>query len=94
MLFFCFIFYIFKLEFLIGVRSSDPFNAKIPSLLLLLRQTGCVCANRHIFQTNQSPKNVGTIHFMFGGRFGVSQKGEEYGSRKTSANFFYQVKVS
>jgi hypothetical protein len=42
----------------------------------LLRQTGCVCANRPLFQhflTNWSAKNVGTIHFLFGGRFGVSQ---------------------
>ncbi len=39
-----------KLEFLIGVQSSDPLNTKRFPILLLLWQAGCECSNRHLFQ--------------------------------------------
>jgi hypothetical protein len=39
--------------------------------------------------SNRSPKNAGTIHFMFGGRFGVSLTGADNGLRSIFlADFF------
>jgi hypothetical protein len=49
----------FKLEFLIGVQSSDPLNTKTPPILLLIRHGLCVLKVPS-FLTNQSPKNVRT----------------------------------
>ncbi len=43
-----------------------------------------------LFSTNRSLKNAGTIHFMFGGRFGVSQTGTE---AQNFGGFFHQIKV-
>jgi hypothetical protein len=40
------------------------------------------------FPTNQSLKSAGTIHFMFGGRFGVFPKGSVDVLRNTSADYF------
>jgi hypothetical protein len=37
---------------------------------------------------DRSPKNAGTIHFMSGRRFGVSQSGSEDGLRGTLSDFF------
>ncbi len=47
----------------------------------------------HSFSTNRSPKNAGTKHFMFGGRFGASKTGAEYGLHSTLADFFHHIKV-
>ncbi len=48
------------------------------------------------FTTNRSPKNVRTKHFMFGGRFGVSQNGcgiwvAQYGTY--FSRVFHQIKM-
>jgi hypothetical protein len=40
------------------------------------------------FPSNRSPKNARTKHFMFEGRFGVSETGSEDGLRSTLADFF------
>jgi hypothetical protein len=46
-----------KLKFLIVVKNSDPLYTKTSSpILLLLRQTGCVCANRQLFKEAISKK--------------------------------------
>jgi hypothetical protein len=43
--------------------------------------------------SNRSPKNTGTVHFMFGGRFGVLQTGSEEGLRRFLADFLQPIKV-
>jgi hypothetical protein len=40
------------------------------------------------FLTKWSTKHVQTIHFMFGGQFGVCQKDKEDGLRALSGDFF------
>jgi hypothetical protein len=91
-----YIFYFFKfqLEFLSVFKVLTHSIQKIPSILLLLRQS-VVCMRKLLsFSTNPSPKNSGTIHFMFGGRFGVFQTGVEYGLRSTmEGGIFHQIKV-
>ncbi len=66
----------------------------MPSILLLLRQTGCVCvcSKRPRFQRTGLQKNAGNIHFMFGGRFGFSQTGAEDGLW-SFGGFLHQIKV-
>jgi hypothetical protein len=56
----------FKLEILIDVQSSDPIDTKIPLILLLRRQTCCVCAQTAIFFKEHVFKNCKSLHFMFG----------------------------
>ncbi len=46
------------------------------------------------FSTYRSPKNTGTINLMFGGRFGDSQRGEEYGLSSTFPDFFIKEKCA
>jgi hypothetical protein len=41
---------------------------------------------------NCSPKNAGTKHFMFEGRFGVSQTDADNGLRSNLADFFIPKK--
>ncbi len=50
---------------LIGVQSADPLITKIPAILLLFRQTGCVRANRPLFQRTGLQKMP--IHLCFEG---------------------------
>jgi hypothetical protein len=44
------------------------------------------------FPSDRSPKNAGIIHFMFGGRFGVSLPGSEDGLLRTLTDFYFQQK--
>jgi hypothetical protein len=48
----------------------------------------------HPFPLNRSSKNAGTIHFMFEGRFGVSQMGSKDGLHNNLADFLHKIKVS
>jgi hypothetical protein len=47
-----------------------------------------VCTNRHLFLQTGLKKNVGTIHFTFGGRLGVSQTGADNRLRSNLTDFF------
>jgi hypothetical protein len=49
---------------------------------------GLVVYQPPFFSTNQSQKNAGIIHFMFGGRFSVSQTVAKDNLRSTLADFF------
>ncbi len=57
------------------------------SYLLILGRTAQSAQAAALFRKNRSPKNARTIHFMFGGRFGVSQTGLEDGLRGDSLDF-------
>jgi hypothetical protein len=46
------------------------------------------------FPPNPTPKNAGTKHFMFGGRFGVSPTGADNGLRSTLADFFIKKRIA
>ncbi len=81
----------FQLEFL-SVFKVPNHVKKMPSILLLLRQSVVFMRKLLSFSTKPSPKNSETIHFMFAGRFGVFQTGVEYGLRSTGG-FFNQIKV-
>jgi hypothetical protein len=61
------IFILFKLEFLIGVQSSDP----------LYNGSGHMCANRPLFQRTGPQKTQGSIQLSFGGQL-VSRILEEF----------------
>jgi hypothetical protein len=43
-------FFIFDLEYLIRVQSSEPLHAKRPLILLLVRITVCMCSNLDLFR--------------------------------------------
>jgi hypothetical protein len=45
------------------------------------------------FASNRSPKNAGTMSFLFGGQFYVSKTGSEDGLRSTLVDFFHKIKV-
>jgi hypothetical protein len=47
-----------------------------------------VGAQAALYFSNLFLKNEGTIHFVFGGQFYVSQTGSKDGLRSTSADFF------
>jgi hypothetical protein len=53
-----------------------------------------VCAQTAIFSAKPVPKNAGTKQFMFGGRFGVSQTGADYGLCRTLVDFFIKKKCA
>jgi hypothetical protein len=87
------IFY-FKLELYIGVESSDtPLNTKIPPILLFLRQTGCVCANRHLFQRTGLQKMRELYILCLQGGL-VSPKGCEIRVAQRFGGFFSQRKYN
>ena len=44
-----FLIFIFDLEYLIRVQSSEPLHAKRPPILLLVRFTGCMSSSRDLF---------------------------------------------
>jgi hypothetical protein len=46
-----------------------------------------MCTNCHLFRQTGPPKNAGTVHFMIGRRFGVSQTGADNGLRSTLVDF-------
>ncbi len=46
------------------------------------------------FSTKRSLKNAGTVHFMFGGQFGISQTGSEDGLRSFVADLFLSNKTA
>ncbi len=60
----------------------------MPPILLLIRETSCVCSNHPLFQRTDVQKMWRTTNFMFGGRFGVSQMYAEDSLCSTLANFF------
>jgi hypothetical protein len=43
-------FFIFDLEYLIRVQSSEPLHAKRPLILLLVPFTVCMCSSRDLFR--------------------------------------------
>ncbi len=51
-------FFIFDLEFLKQLQSSEPLHAKRPLILLLVRFTVCMCSSRDLFAKPYS-KNAG-----------------------------------
>ncbi len=58
-----FLFLNLSLNFLIDIQSFDTSNTKIPPILLPLRQTGFVCANRHLLQKKPVSKTCGNYAF-------------------------------
>jgi hypothetical protein len=64
-----YIFYILNL--ILNFNWCSKFGSRHNTKYL---QAGCVCANHHLFSTNL---NAGTLHFIFGWRFGVSQHCEK-----------------
>ncbi len=46
----CFNFFIFDLEYLKQLQSSEPLHAKRPLILLLVRFTVCMCSSRNLFR--------------------------------------------
>jgi hypothetical protein len=73
-------------EFLIVIRSSDSLYTKNTSNLFLSSADMLCVRKPPFFSTNRPPKNVETIHFMFG-RFDFFQTGAEYGYLSTSVDF-------
>ena len=48
-------FFIFDLEFLKQLQSSEPLHPKRPLILLLVRFTVCMCSSRNLFSSNRIP---------------------------------------
>jgi hypothetical protein len=44
-----FLIFIFDLEYLKQLQSSEPLHGKRPPILLLVRFTGCMCSSRDLF---------------------------------------------
>jgi hypothetical protein len=68
----------------------DNNSTKIQKYFLIPNSWACKLPS---FSSNRSPKNAGTVHFMFGGRFGVLQTGSEDGLCRFLADCLQQIKV-
>ncbi len=82
-------------NFSILVQSSDPLYTKIPPILLLIRQTGCVCANRHLFQRTglQKMRELGNYTFYVSRAVWCPSNGCKIRATQHFGRFSHQIKV-
>ncbi len=91
-----FLIFIFDLEYLIRVLSSEPLHAKRPLILLLVRFTVCMCSSRDLFRQTVLHKCGRDINFSLD--CGLHVKKFHHSSTQTKTElhfggFFHQMKV-
>jgi hypothetical protein len=89
-------FFIFDLEYLKQLQSSEPLHAKRPLILLIVRFTDCMCSSRDLFRQTVLHKRGRDINCSLD--CGLHAKKFQHSATQTKieqhfGGFFHQMKV-